>query len=196
MLVMVIAARLSKVIDPRLLMGIGVCLIAGAMWDMTRWTPDVSIWRLSIVTMIQGAGISFVFIPLQVVGFATLDPALRTDAAALFSLSRNIGSAIGVSATSALLTASVQKLHAIYAEAITPFNRALQSGAQGLYVSPTTPFGVANVDALVQYRALVDSYANDFMLMFWICLPLLPLLFFMEKPKARPSAGQQQMALD
>jgi len=44
-----------------------------------------------------GAGIAFVFSPLQVVGFATLDPKLRTDAAALFSLSRNIGSAIGIS---------------------------------------------------------------------------------------------------
>src|ERR1700680_3614691 len=100
MLVMIIAGRLTQLMDPRLLMDIGILSIAGAMWDMTQWTPDVSLWRLSIVTMIQGVGISFVFIPLQVVGFATLAPSLRTDAAALFSLSRNVGSAIGVSATS------------------------------------------------------------------------------------------------
>ena len=195
MLVMIIAGRLTKIVDPRLLMAGGILLIAGAMWDMTQWMPNISIWRLSLVTMIQGAGISFVFIPLQVVGFVTLDPALRTDAAALYSLSRNIGSAIGVSATSAILASSMQVLHAQYAGEVTPFNRALQYGAQGLFLGPQTPFGAAGIDAHIQYQAAVTSYANDFMLMFWICLPLLPLLFLMRRPKGRAPAAQQ-MAMD
>jgi DHA2 family multidrug resistance protein len=185
MLVMMVAGRATRVIDPRLLMGFGVIAIAGAMWDMTQWTPDVSLTRLSVVTMIQGAGISFVFIPLQVVGFATLPASMRTDAAALYSLSRNIGSAIGVSATSTLLASSVQTIHAQFAEQITPFNRALQTGARGLYLDPVTPFGIQGVDQYVQYHATLAAYANDFLLMFWTCLPLLPLLFFMRKPAAQ-----------
>jgi MFS transporter, DHA2 family, multidrug resistance protein len=188
MVVMILAGRLTRVVDPRLLMGIGILCLAGAMWDMTRWTPDVSVMRLTIVTMIQGVGISFVFIPLQVVGFATLDPKLRTDAAALFSLSRNIGSALGVTATSALLAHSVQTLHAQYAEQITPFNRALQSGAAGLFMGPTNPVGTQAIEAQVQYHALVSAYANDFMMMFWVCVPMLPLLFFMKKPRVVPTS--------
>jgi len=185
MLVMIIAGRLTRFVDPRILMGIGIVCIAWAMWDMTQWTPDVSVLRLSIVTMIQGVGISFVFIPLQVIGFATLAPELRTDAAALYSLTRNIGSAIGVSATSAVLAWSVQVLHSQYAEQITPFNRALQSGAAGLYYGLSTPFGIQGAEAQVQYHALVSAYANDFMMMFWVCLPMLPLLFFMKNPQAK-----------
>jgi len=120
-----------------------------------------------------------------------------TDAAALYSLSRNIGSAIGVSATSALLTSNIQTLHAQYAEQVTPFNRALQTGAAGLFLGPQTPFGAAGIDAQIEYQAQVAAYANDFMLMFWICLPLLPLLFLMRRPKAAPAgAQQQQMAMD
>jgi DHA2 family multidrug resistance protein len=185
MLVMIIAGRLTRYVDPRILMGIGILCIAWAMWDMTEWTPDVSVLRLSIVTMIQGVGISFVFIPLQVIGFATLAPELRTDAAALYALTRNIGSAIGVSATSAVLAWSVQVLHSQFAEQITPFNRALQSGAAGLYYGPSTPFGIQGAEAQVQYHALVSAYANDFLMMFWVCLPMLPLLFFMKKPQAK-----------
>jgi DHA2 family multidrug resistance protein len=197
MLVMIVAGRLTRIIDPRLLMGFGVLLIAGAMWDMTGWTPDIDPWWLSIVTMIQGAGISFIFIPLQVVGFATLDPALRTDAAALYALSRNIGSAMGVATTSSLLASGTQTLHAEFAEQVTPFNRALQQGAQGLFLGPTTPFGVAGIDAQVQYHALVAAYANDFMFMFWICLPVLPLLFFMRKPRATaPKRSAAEMAME
>jgi len=193
MVVMILAGRLTTIVDPRILMGVGVLCLAGAMWDMTEWTPEVSMWRLSVVTMIQGVGISFVFIPLQVVGFATLDPKLRTDAAALFSLSRNIGSALGVTATSALLAYSVQMLHSQYAEQVTPFNRALQSGAAGLFLGPTTPFGIQGIEAQVQHHALISAYANDFMLMFWVCLPLLPLLFFMKRPRAAPASPAEMV---
>lgn len=182
MLAMMIAGRLTRVIDPRLLMGVGVICIAWAMWDMTQWTPDIGLLRLAVVSLIQGAGIALVFIPLQVVGFATLPASLRTDAAALYSLSRNIGSAIGVSATSTLLASSFQRIHSELAGQITPFNRALQSGAQGMFMGPATPFGLQAAEAQVQYHAYVAAYANDFLLMFWTCLPLLPLLFFMRKP--------------
>ena len=185
MLVMMIAGRLTRVIDPRLLMGVGVICIAWAMWDMTQWTPDIGLFRLAVVSLIQGAGIALVFIPLQVVGFATLPASLRTDAAALYSLSRNIGSAIGVSATSTLLASSFQQVHSQLAEQITPFNRALQSGTQGMFMGPMTPFGLQGAEAQIQYHAYVSAYANDFLLMFWTCLPLLPLLFFMRKPAAQ-----------
>jgi DHA2 family multidrug resistance protein len=185
MMVMMIAGRLTRVIDPRLLMGVGVICIAWAMWDMTQWTPDIGLFRLAVVSLIQGAGIALVFIPLQVVGFATLPASLRTDAAALYSLSRNIGSAIGVSATSTLLASSFQRIHSQLAGQITPFNRALQSGTLGMFMGPVTPFGLQGAEAQVQYHAYVSAYANDFMLMFWTCLPLLPLLFFMRKPGAK-----------
>ena len=44
--------------------------------------------------------------------FATLPVMLRTDGASLFSLFRNIGAAIGVSVTSAMLAHNTQALHA------------------------------------------------------------------------------------
>jgi hypothetical protein len=34
------------------------------------------------------------------------------------------------------------------------------------------------------------------MLMFWICLPLLPLLFLMRRPKAAPASAREQMAME
>ncbi|HEY4263957.1 MAG TPA: DHA2 family efflux MFS transporter permease subunit [Micropepsaceae bacterium] len=195
MVMMMVAGRLSSMIDPRFLIGVGVVFLAGAMWDMTLWTPDVSVWRLSVITMIQGAGIAFVFSPLQVVAFSSLAPNLRTDAAAILSLSRNVGSAIGITATSVLLASNVQTLHAQYSEQITLFNRSLQSGATGLFLGPTTPFGAQGIEAHIQYQALVASYANDFLLMFWVCVPLLPLIFFMKKPP-KAQAAHAEMAMD
>ena len=67
---------------------------------------------MALTIMVQGVGLGLVFIPLQVLAFATLPGALRTDGASLFSLFRNIGAAVGVSVTSSMLARNTQVLHA------------------------------------------------------------------------------------
>ena len=84
-----------------------------SFWVMTGWTPDVSARELVITIAVQGAGLGLVFTPLQVLAFATLAPSLRTEGAALFSLGRNIGAAIGVSVTTSLLAHNSQALHEV-----------------------------------------------------------------------------------
>ena len=39
---------------------------------MTDWTPAVSQTTMVVNTILQGGGLGFVFIPLQVIAFATL----------------------------------------------------------------------------------------------------------------------------
>src|SRR5262249_61331243 len=105
---MMVAGRLTNRFDPRWLILTGVGLLAVSFWEMSGWTPAVSAWTLSVVTIVQGVGLGFVFVPLQVIAFATLEPELRTEGTALFSLMRNVGGAIGVSVTSFLLAAHTQ----------------------------------------------------------------------------------------
>jgi DHA2 family multidrug resistance protein len=58
--------------------------------------------------VVQGLGLGLVFVPLSTVAFATLDPGQRTDAASLFSLVRNLGSSIGISVVTVVLTRNIQ----------------------------------------------------------------------------------------
>jgi DHA2 family multidrug resistance protein len=48
--------------------------------------------------------------------FNTLAPELRNEGAAFFSLMRNIGSSVGISAVQALLTRNTQIVHATLTE--------------------------------------------------------------------------------
>jgi DHA2 family multidrug resistance protein len=179
---MLLAARLAQRFDPRLVSAAGVLMMAWSMWEMSTWTPEVSVWTLSVVGIVQGVGMGFVFVAIQLVGFATLEPQLRTDGTALYALIRSIGMAIGVSITSVLLSNSIQIMHAQLAESVTPFNRALQYGTQGLFWGVGTPFSLNNIDQQIQHQAAIIGYANDFKFMFWVCLPMLALLPFMRRP--------------
>src|SRR5262249_49089856 len=116
---MFVVGRLIGKIDTRLLLLTGLLLTAWAMHDMTGWTPAVSEWTIAVTGFIQGAGLGFLFVPLTTVTFATLDPAKRGDGTGLYNLSRNIGSSVGISVVSYLLTRNGQVNHALIGAHVT-----------------------------------------------------------------------------
>jgi len=196
MLAMLMAGRLINRTDPRILMLIGILMIAASMWWMMGWTPDISVWSLSTTTFAQGFGLGLVFTPLQVVAFATLPVALRTDGTALFSLMRNVGSAIGISVTSFLLAQNTQIMHASLAAGVTPFNRMLQTGAAYLHWNAATAHGLAALNAEITRQASIVAYVDDFKLMLLITLPTALLLLLMRRPGTMMRSSEHAAALD
>jgi DHA2 family multidrug resistance protein len=187
MIGVMLAGRLSNRVDPRVLMLLGIVMVAISLWEMTSWTPDVDGWTMSRVSILQGFGLGLVFTPLQVVAFATLPAELRTDGTALFSLLRNVGSAIGISVTSVLITQNTQIVHAQIAEHVTPFSRWLQSGAAYLLWNSATPPGVAALNEEVTRQASIIAFIDDFKLLMLLCLPMALLLLLMRRPAANAS---------
>jgi DHA2 family multidrug resistance protein len=197
MFAMMFAGRLTLKMDPRLLMTVGAALLLWSIWDMTSWTPSIGAWQLSYVTFIQGLGMGLVFVPMNLVAFATLSPRLRTDGAGLTNLTRNIGSAIGVSLTTTVLAGSVQTIHSQLSQFASPFNRGLSVNAPSLMMNPQIPFGMANLNGLIEYRAQVEAYANDFLFMFYISLPVFVVIWLMKRPSfGGPAAAPQGPAMD
>jgi DHA2 family multidrug resistance protein len=175
-----ISGRLTARIDPRYLAATGLILLCTSFYVMTGWTPDVSQRSIILTIVLQGFGLGLVFMPVQILAFATLAPALRTEGASLFALLRNIGAAIGVSVTSTVLARNTQALHEVIGASLTPFNRAL--AAVGPF-NPATHHGVALLDRVVNEQASIIAYMNDYVLLICTTLPAVLLLFVMRRPK-------------
>ena len=197
MAAMMIAGRLSNKVDPRALMAFGILVLSWSLYRMTGWTPAVSETEFVINTIVQGFGLGFVFIPLQVIAFATLEPALRTEGTALLSLTRNVGSAVGISITEALLTRNTQVEHASLSKFVSPLNRAFEGlGVLGHVVSPATSQGQQILDGLVTQQAQIIAYNDDFRLMMWTSLPMLLLLLLMRWPRGGGGGAGQPAVMD
>ena len=104
MAAMMVVGRLIGPVDTRILLGTGLGLTAWSFYAMTGWTPDVSQTTIILVGVIQGIGLGFIFVPLSTVTLSTLSNEQRAEGAGLYSLSRNIGSSIGISVVNSLLT--------------------------------------------------------------------------------------------
>jgi DHA2 family multidrug resistance protein len=186
---MFLAARLGMAVDQRKIMAVGLVILGLALYDMSTWTPDVPISRMVFALIVQGFAIGLVFNPLSVIAYTTLSAQMRGEGTALQSLSRNIGSAIGISITSFTLTRSVQVNHADIAATITPFDRVLQAGnAVQHMLDPASRRGAAMLDQMINHQAQIIAYNNDFRLMMLAVVPPMALLFLMRR-HARPAVA-------
>jgi MFS transporter, DHA2 family, multidrug resistance protein len=178
---MFLVGRLVGRVDIRLLILIGLLLTAWAMYDMTGWNPNVSQWTIAVTGFIQGAGLGFLFVPLNTVTFATLAPEQRADGTGLFNLSRNVGSSVGISVVSYLLTRNNQVNHATIASHVTAFNHAFDNSIVRHTLSPWTAGGRAALDQLLQVQASIISYIDDFKLMMILSLAAVPLVLLLRR---------------
>ena len=195
MLCMFFVGKLIGKIEIKWLLLAGLALTAWAMYDMTGWTPDVSESRIITTGFVQGMGLGFLFVPLTVVTFSTLPAEKRGEGTGLYNLSRNIGSSVGISAVTALLTENVQENHAEIASYVTPFNRALQNPAVTQFLNPLTAAGRAALNEMITVQATIIGYIDDFKLMMLMCLAAMPLVFLLKK-SAQPAAVDHSAVME
>ena len=195
MVCMFTVGKLIGRVQIRWLLLVGLGLTAWAMFDMTGWTPDVSQGTIVVTGFIQGAGLGFLFVPLSVVTFSTLPAASRGDGTGLYNLSRNIGSSVGISVVSALLTENIQVNHANLATYITPFNPALHVPAIAQMMNPYSASGQAPLDAMITAQATMISYIDDFKLLMLACLVAMPLVFLLRR-SASPVAVDHSAVME
>lgn len=182
MLTMFLAGRLLGKVDTRLLLLAGLGLSALSMWLMTSWTPNVSIQTIVYVGFIQGSSLGLLFVPLTTVAFATLPASLRAEGTGLYSLSRNVGSSVGISIVTVLLAQNIQVNHAEIGAYVTPFNRAFEAWPIKSFLDPMAAAGRATLDAMVTVQASWVAYLDDFKLLMVLSLAVMPLLLIMKSP--------------
>ena len=184
---MFLVGRLSGKVDPRILIFIGLVLATSSLWQMVGWSLDVSGPTIAINSIMQGFGLGFVFVPLNTIAFASLPGELRTEGAALWTLIRNIGSAVGISIVIAQLTSMIGEYHSQLVEHVTPFSDALHMPNAGILSGMGLP-NLEALEAMVTQQAAAMAYSNDFLLMTIVSLCAFPLLALIRSPKiAAPS---------
>jgi MFS transporter, DHA2 family, multidrug resistance protein len=180
---MFIVGRLMGKIDVRLIIASGFALAAASSWQMTGFDVQMDSSMVVWSGILQGLGTGFVYVPLAAATFATLTPALRNEGTAIFSLTRNLGSSIGISVVNTLLTRNTQIMHATLSEHVSRYSPVLR--AQLPDAAPSLRI-LAGLNATVTEQAAMIAYNNDFKLMMLLSLAAIPLVFLLRK--ARGSA--------
>jgi len=185
LLSMVLFGRWTARIDPRVQLATGFALLALSLWLMAHWSVTMPRVPIIVSGVIQGVGLSFAFIPANMIAFATLNPRYRTDASGLTMLMRNVGSSVGIAGATLLLARNVQINHAEIgshvSSALMPFPGDMNSA-----FAPISGVALGYADAMINQQAAMIAYLDDFLVMSLACLAVIPLLLLVRTGK-RPA---------
>jgi DHA2 family multidrug resistance protein len=90
----VVALLISRV-DPRLLMSIGLSILAGVTLWRTTFAQNMTFWQLVPPQLLTGLGIPMFFVPLLGLSVAAVPPSQTASAAGLVNFIRTMSSAFG-----------------------------------------------------------------------------------------------------
>ncbi len=178
---MLIVGRLMGRIDTRIIIATGFALTAFSLWQMTDFYLQMGTASVVWSGLAQGLGTGFVYVPLAAITFATLSPQFRNEGTAVFSLIRNIGSSVGISVVTTLLTRNTQAMHSRLAEQVTPFSDVMHAQAPDAFTSAS---GLAALNATVSSQAAMIAYNDDFKLMMVLTLCAVPLVGLLRRGAA------------
>jgi DHA2 family multidrug resistance protein len=198
MVSMMIVGKLIGKISARVLVTFGMLVTALSLWQMSLFTPEMPMSFIVHTGLVQGFGMGFVFIPLSTLAYATLAPKYRNDAAAIFSLVRNVGSSIGISIMITMLARYTQINHAELGAHIVPFGNSAvmldQAAKASGAVDATAGFMMLN--GAVTQQAAAISYLNDFIMMMWVVLAAIPLLLLIKGKQHKLSKTEMAHAVE
>lgn len=196
LLTMMAAPRLMRMVQPRYLILCGLLLAGGTLYYMTGFSLDVTQGMIIATSIVQGIGLGLLFVPISTVAFATLPNHLRTSATAITTLTRNIGSSIGISMVIANLTNKTIEMHSRLTEQVTPFNDALQMPDVTQSLNVHTDAGRALLDMIVTQQAAMLAYINDFKLLMILTLAVIPLVLIIGRVSRAPGNKVETAAID
>jgi len=196
LITMMMAPRLMQMVQPRYLILCGLLLTGGTLHVMTGFSLDVTQTMIVATSVVQGIGLGLLFVPISTVAFATLPNHLRTGATAITTLTRNIGSSIGISMVIANLTSKTTEMHARLTEQVTPFNDALQMPDVAANLNVHADTGRALLDLIVTQQAAMLAYLNDFKLLMVLTLAVIPLILVIGTVRRTPGTKVEAAAID
>jgi DHA2 family multidrug resistance protein len=180
---------LSRKIDARWLMMAGLACFSVAMWRYTLITSAWSGAELLLPQVLRGFPQVFAVAPSVNLGLGSLPPERLKYASGLFNMMRNLGGAVGIAISAAIINSATNEHFLMIASNLTPANgaatRLLMTVAQrrgGYGVAGGVDAQVASVAQLwhLAYReAATLAYADAFraiMIAFVLATLLVPLM--------------------
>src|SRR5213594_1000635 len=124
---MPITGMITGRFDARKLLTCGLLVGGSTLLWLSRLNLRAGYWDIFWPQLIQGAGMSLLFVPLTTVSMDRI-PRERMDyATSLFNLMRNIGGSVGIAVTGTMLTRNNQSTTSLLGSNVTAYDPASQS---------------------------------------------------------------------
>jgi DHA2 family multidrug resistance protein len=189
MLLLPLVGFLLSRYSPRWLLVFGLVMLSGSLFNMTRFDLQIDFRTAALARVLQAAGMAFLFVPINTAA-AYLPRDKNKAASGLMNLARNMGGSVGISLVTTMLDRRTQ-VHlndlSRHLSASNPSFQSMMQGAtqamraHGANATFATQQAYALIENTVQRQATMLAYLDDFRLLAFAILAMIPLVFLMKK---------------
>lgn len=178
---MAIVARLIGRIPSRYLLLTGLFFSFVGSYDMTAFRLDSSMESIMLAGAIQGLGMGFFFVPLSTLAFSTLNKNQEAEASGIFSFGRSLGSSIGISILSTLISRETQVNWQELGSHLTSTNHPLWQWLQQHNWGLDSPQAIGLLEKSLYRHASMNAFVDSFHFIALSFVIMLPLVFMLEE---------------
>jgi DHA2 family multidrug resistance protein len=187
-------------VQTRYLLAFGFFIGGCAMLLSRHIAPDVDFRHLVLYRATQSLAIGFLFVPTSVLAYQTVPQRLQSDAAALFTMFRNVAGSVGISLSTAAVTTRTQahmaylsyhlsSASAVYRETLSRFTTAIHD--LGTVAGSAGQAAMGQLYQTLLAEAGLLAYKDVFLYAAFLSFGFIPLTFFFSPVKASRKAGAE-----
>jgi MFS transporter, DHA2 family, multidrug resistance protein len=185
-------------LDPRLLIGIGVIIFVASMWKMGHLTTAAGEEDVRWALTLRGLGLGFLFTPINNAVYGNVDPGIAQQAAGLINLARQLGGSFGIAVLGTYLNnhiqyhrmqliAHVSLGNPVAVERLQQLTAAFV--ARGMAAATAQQAALAQLDHLLMRQAAVLAYNDSWLLILTAFVCTSPAIFLLRRPRGAAAAG-------
>jgi DHA2 family multidrug resistance protein len=185
-------------VDGRILIAIGVSVFVVSMWKLGHLTTQAGEGDARLALVVRGAGLGFLFTPINNVAYGSLKPSEAQQAAGLINLARQLGGSFGIAILSTYLTGQIQYhrvdlITNVYAgrPEVLERQRLLTANflAHGYDPVAAARAAMAALEQTVMRQASMLAYNDAWLLILLTFIITSPAIFLLRKPRAKAPVG-------
>jgi len=195
-----VAGKVMDIVPAKYVIAAGGLALGGSLLYSMNLEPDLDFRHLAALRAAQTAALALLFVPISTIAYATLPKEQNGDAAALFSMARNVSGGIGISISTALVNDHLQSRQALMIEHLTPVNQPYndllqqvqqaligsgQSMAQAVLAAPGQVF------QMLKLQSAILAYNDVFLIMACLSFIMIPVALLMSGIKVKSSGGAE-----
>ena len=190
--------KIMTVVPTKYIVAFGFVAIGLGMTYSMFLVPTIDYDTLAYMRAAQSFGIALLFVPISTLAYVTLPKELNSDAAALFTMFRNVSGSIGISASTAMVTERTQVRTAHLSVHLNPFNPAYNQTIEryqqtllsmGHAAETTMSTATGQVYQMLRTQAQVLAYSDVFMFCAIGAFCVVPVAFLFSNVTAKGGGG-------
>jgi DHA2 family multidrug resistance protein len=199
LLVIPLVPKLMKLVDTRIIIGVGILLFGSSCFFNIHLNSDFAGPQFYIPLIIRALGQPLIMVPLSAVSTAGMAKGRESGSASvLFNMMRNIGGSIGIAGLSTLLSVRERFHSERIGESVTVYSGAVQERMQqsaAYFLSQGSDSYSADMRAIgaiggtVRRQSFLLAYSDCFLVLGCALLASAAALFFMKKTKISGAVG-------